>query len=255
MVVSWLRASSVDRSSAASRGRLRCRPLPKVASKGWVVSRCMRAAFPKPGFSGSSSSDMGSFFSRSSTVYASLTCSPAHRSSIRTQLAVLFEDGFWSAGWHRDFPRRPYVPRSLKGNSVTSYVDGPYLSAHRLLRQHHAANYLRWMGGNKGRQSGPTFAVISSRNCSSCFCPITRVLPNQRRSGWMRLLGRSFDWYSCAKAEAAIKHNVTTNRYQDKALCNFARVKFPALHPRRCASLLGHSWHSFQHANTVGSGA
>ena len=74
--MSWLRASSADRSSVASRGRLRWRPLPKVASKGCVVSRCIRAALPDPdlGFSGSSSSDMGSFFSRSSTVYASFTC-------------------------------------------------------------------------------------------------------------------------------------------------------------------------------------
>ena len=44
IVVSWLCSSSVDRSSVASRGRLRCRPLPKVALKGCkrqvCVNRC-----------------------------------------------------------------------------------------------------------------------------------------------------------------------------------------------------------------------
>ena len=39
-------------------------------------------------------------------------------------------------------------------------------------------------------------APISSRKASSCFCPITRVLPNQRRSGWIRVLGSSLDWNS-----------------------------------------------------------
>lgn len=43
----------------------------------------------------------------------------------------------------------------------------------------------------------PTLVDISSRNCSSCFWPITRVLPNQRRSGWMRVLGSSLDCRSC----------------------------------------------------------
>mmetsp|Transcript_4652 Transcript_4652/g.12717 ORF Transcript_4652/g.12717 Transcript_4652/m.12717 type:complete len:225 (+) Transcript_4652:1799-2473(+) len=38
-----------------------------------------------------------------------------------------------------------------------------------------------------------TLVAISVRNCSNCFCPTTRVLPNQRRSGWMRVLGRSLD--------------------------------------------------------------
>lgn len=42
-----------------------------------------------------------------------------------------------------------------------------------------------------------TLEAISLRNCSSCFWPTTRVLPNQRRSGWMRVLGSSLDCSSC----------------------------------------------------------
>ena len=46
--------------------------------------------------------------------------------------------------------------------------------------------------------------LMSSLNCSSCFCPTTRVLPNQRLSGWMRLLGSSLDWKSCSKQTSTI---------------------------------------------------
>mmetsp|Transcript_26598 Transcript_26598/g.79030 ORF Transcript_26598/g.79030 Transcript_26598/m.79030 type:complete len:350 (+) Transcript_26598:1719-2768(+) len=96
--------------STASVGRLRFLPLPNVSEKGCVASRFARSCFPPVFFSGSSSNCIGSFFSRSSTEYASFT-----------------------------------------------------------------------------------LLDISLRNWSNCFWPITRVLPNQRLSGWMRVVGRSLD--------------------------------------------------------------
>ncbi len=42
-----------------------------------------------------------------------------------------------------------------------------------------------------------TFALISSWNWSSCFCPMTRVLPNHRLSGWILVFGKSLDCRSC----------------------------------------------------------
>ena len=112
-----------------------------------VLSRCTRAALPELGFSGSSSSDIGSFFSRSSTVYASFTCRAKPRA--QRQTAVLL---------------------TRVGHDCKSSVQ-------------------RQEDNSRER----TFAVISSRNCSSCFCAMTRVFPNQRRSGWMRLFGNSLD--------------------------------------------------------------
>ena len=41
-----------------------------------------------------------------------------------------------------------------------------------------------------------TFVPISSLKRSSCCWPMTRVLPNHRRSGCIRVLGSSFDWRS-----------------------------------------------------------
>lgn len=41
--------------------------------------------------------------------------------------------------------------------------------------------------------------AASSRKLVNCFCPITRVLPNQRRSGWIRVLGSSLLWNSCTE--------------------------------------------------------
>lgn len=45
------------------------------------------------------------------------------------------------------------------------------------------------------RSQGPVLALalISSLKRSSCCCPTTRVLPNHRLSGWIRVLGSSFD--------------------------------------------------------------
>ncbi len=86
-VTALVRAARSDMSSAARRGRLRVRFLPKVASKGCVASRCARAALrPSCPFSGSSSSDIGSFFSRSSTVYASFTLGAARNKMIEEPL-------------------------------------------------------------------------------------------------------------------------------------------------------------------------
>ena len=43
------------------------------------------------------------------------------------------------------------------------------------------------------------FVAISSLNSSNCFCPITRVLPNHRRSGTILVDGNSLLCKSCLR--------------------------------------------------------
>lgn len=81
-----------------------------------------------------------------------------------------------------------------QGPAASADQAGKVLPGHQRLQRPSPMHPLRQP--RQGSAAAPTLAPISSRKASSCFCPITRVLPNQRRSGWMRVEGSSLDWKS-----------------------------------------------------------
>ena len=56
----------------------------------------------------------------------------------------------------------------------------------------------------KVRHAAVTLVPISSLKRSSCCWPMTRVLPNHRRSGCIRVLGSSLDCKSCRENSYSI---------------------------------------------------
>ena len=139
-------------------------------------------------FSGSSSRDMGSFFSFSSTVYGSLACTQeasqlagrtcphsCHCNWLLPALIVLANRSQLVCTSHR----------SCAGRHAAAYAAAPAAVTNKYMRVLYNQLRLR------------ALVPISSRKRSSWVCPITRVLPNQRLSGWMRVLGSSLLCRSC----------------------------------------------------------